>query len=292
MKKIIALLIACCNFLVYSQDEIPPFNLEPINESISKKFKYDFPEIIDFDKVRKFDFSIADFTEEKKEFYEKYVGCYLSENACSKEYLSKHLSEVEIQSIENGIVFWGFCKCKDGIYYSPEDKKFYVYETFSVLPIEKITDHGVSEYFKRYGYKKFTDCKLVTDLIAEKKAKVNRKPLTKAEEKKVRDFLSEFYLQLSKDDVNKIIDDNFISTEKTKEVKFALLNNRMNLNYRNEPFDIYINVFFNDNIDDFDEDTIFVELKYKYSLDYVSFALKEVDGKLKILKYVERFDEE
>ena len=64
------------------------------------------------------------------------------------------------------------------------------------------------------------------------------------------------------------------------------------LEYVNSKFNIYINVFFNDEIENYDEDTIFVEFKYSNPIDYVSFALKEINGELKIQNYIARFDGE
>jgi len=112
-------------------ENIYSFEMEPIVESISKLFIYEFPTIIDIDKVPNYTYSISDFSDEEKLFYEKYVGCYIPERELSKEYLSSHLSEVQVNFIENGIVFWGFCKLKAGIRYLEKEKQFFEYETFS-----------------------------------------------------------------------------------------------------------------------------------------------------------------
>lgn len=66
----------------------------------------------------------------------------------------------------------------------------------------------------------------------------------------------------------------------------------IDLYYQNDHFDIYINTFFNDDVDKYDDDTILVELMYPYRINYVSFAIKEIEGNYKIVKYIGIYDEE
>ena len=106
-----------------------------------------FCAIIDIDKVPNYTYSISDFSDEEKLFYEKYVGCYIPERELSKEYLSSHLSEVQVNFIENGIVFWGFCKLKAGICYLEKEKQFFEYETFSGMPIKNVSEFKLSDFY-------------------------------------------------------------------------------------------------------------------------------------------------
>lgn len=275
-----------------NKEETIAFQIEPITESISKPFIYEFPEIIDFDKVKNYTYSISDFSDEEKLFYEKFVGCYLPERELSKDYLSSHLSEVRVNFIENGIIFWGLCKLKAGVHYIEKEKQFYQYGTFDTWPIKDLSDFKSLESYEGYGYKKFTDCQIIEDIISEKKSKMNRPPLTELQEQNVRNLLLEFFTILSKNNFDEIIDSFFVSINDRDEIKDTLYWQVFDLKYQNAPFDIYINVFFNDNIDNYDEDTIFVELKYGHPINYVSFALKEIDDQLKIQKYVAIYDEE
>ena len=275
-----------------NQEIVAAFKMEPINESVSKPFIYDFPKILNYDTARHYIYSLSDFTDEENLFYENYVGCYVSNRKLSKEYLYSHLSEVTIEFIENEITFWGFCKSEKGVHYNADEKLFYEYEAFGTLPIDNFTDFKFPGYSDESGYQKLTDCQIVEDIISEKKSKMNRPALTESQEEKVRNLLLDFFTTLSKKEFDEIIDNFFVSIKNRKELKDTLFWQAKDLKYQNDTFDIYINVFFNDNIDNYDEDTIFVELKYGHPINYVSFAIKEIDEQLKIQKYVARYDEE
>ena len=274
-----------------SPEFVYDFKINTIVESIFKDFHYEFPEIINLDNVKKYTYDISKFSKDEKQFYENYVGCYLHKTRLTKEYLSFHLSEFYIKYIENDIVFWGFCKSSDGIHYNAEEKKFYDYDTFSTMPIENLSEYS-SSYFDQNKYVKFTDYKIVENCLKEKKQKLNRKPLSKIEENKIREILIGFYSFLGQKSFNTLLDTYFITDINREKYLDAFLNSYRDLKYQNDPFEIYINTFFNDNIEDYDEDTIFVELKYGHSINYVSFAIKEINNQLKILKYNARYDEE
>ena len=194
-----------------NKEEIKAFSMVPIKRSISKQFIYEFPVIIDLDKVRNYTYSISDLSEEEKQFYDKYVGSYISKGVLSN--LSYYLSEVYVKNIQNGIVFWGLCKSYEGISYDSEDKQFYETDTFSTMPIESISDFELNRfpYYEQHGYKRITDCKIVEDLIAEKKAKMNRPQLTELQEENVRNLLTDFFTVLCKKDFDEIPENFFVT---------------------------------------------------------------------------------
>lgn len=274
-----------------NKEETIAFQIEPITESISKPFIYEFPKIIDFDKVQNYTYSISDFSDEEKLFYEKYVGCYMPERELTKDYLSSHLSEVQVNFIENGIIFWGLCKLEAGVHYIEKEKQFYQYGTFDTWPIKDLSDFKSLETYEGYGYKKFTDCQIIEDIISEKKSKMNRPPLTELQEQNVRNFLKEFFTSLCKKDFDEGIDTFFVSKNDRNKIRSSLYGHKWLLEHESPEFRTYINVFFNDDIDKFDKDTIFVELEIDGIYNYVSFALKEINDELKITNYVVRYNQ-
>ncbi|WP_074643738.1 hypothetical protein [Treponema bryantii] len=268
------------------------FELTTLIDSIFKDFHYEFPEIINFDNIRTYTYDTSKFSKEEKQFYNDYVGCYLPEIFLTKEYISSHLSEFTINFIENDIVFWGYRRSKNGIHYDIENKKFYTYTTFSSKQIENFSEYKSFQTNGSEKYIRLTDFNLIKEVIDEKKQKMNREPLSNLEENKVRELLLQFYSLLQQNKFNKILNNYFSSVDKNYISHFEW-DEYVNMFYINygylydhvDPFDIYINTFFNDNIDNYDEDIIFVELKYSDPTKYVSFAIKEIDGKYKIIKY-------
>lgn len=268
------------------------FKLNTFVESIEKDFHYEFPEIINLNEVRRITYDISKFTQEEKDFYTKYVGAYLPESVLTKEYLSTHLSEFKINFIENDIIFWGFTKLKNGINYEVKDKKFYDYETFSCMPIHHLSEYQSPYSFEKKRYIKLNDFNIIEEIVNKKKQKMNRQPLSHVEENEIREILIGFYSLLGQKKFNEIIDTYFELNTGREEYIDEFFWDYTLLSYQTAPFDVYINTFFNDDIDKYNEDIIFVELKYSYPINYVSFAIKKIDGKYKIVKYIGRYDEE
>lgn len=268
------------------------FKLDTFIESIEKEFHYEFPEFINLDKVRRYTYDISKFTKEERDFYTNYVGSYLPEIVLTKEYLSSHLSEFSITHIENDIIFWGFTKLKNGITYEINDKQFYEYETFSTMPIHNISEYQSPYTYDKGKYVKLKDFDIIKAIIEQKKQKMNRQHLNNIEEEKIRKILIGFYRLLGQKKIDEIIDTYFDSGIDRKEYINILFWDYTVLSYQTAPFDIYINTFFNDGIDKYDENTIFVELKYSHPINYVSFAIKRINGKYKIVQYISRYDEE
>ena len=121
---------------------------------------------------------------------------------------------------------------------------------------------------------------------------MNRQHLNNIEEEKIRKILIGFYRLLGVKKFDEIIDTYFDSVIDRKKYINILFWDYTVLSYQTAPFDIYINTFFNDDIDKYDENTIFVELKYSHPINYVSFAIKRINGKYKIIQYIGRYDEE
>ena len=268
---------------------VSDFKINTIVESVLEDFHYEFPEIIKLDYVQNYTYDISNFSEEEKQFYENYVGCYLHKNQLTKEYLTSHLPEFYIKFIKNDIVFWGFYKSTNGIYYSDEDKKFHDYDTYSGMSIDNLPEYS-SPYLDQNKYVKFTDYEIIENFVKEKKQKMNRKPLSKIEENKIREVLIGFYSLLGQKSFNTLLDTYFITDINREEYLQAFLSSYRDLEYHNHSFDIYINTFFKDNIEDYDEDTIFVEFKYFNPIDYASFAIKKINNQFKILKYYAIYD--
>ena len=274
-----------------SPEFVYDFKINTIIESIFKDFHYEFPEIINLDKVKKYTYDVSKFSEEEKKFYENHVGCYLTKNKLTKEYISSNLSCFRINFIENDIVFWGFTKSQNGIHYNADEKKFYDYETYSTMPIDNISEYN-SSFFNQNEYVKLTDYDIVENCLKEKKQKLNRKPLDKIEENKIREILIGFYSFLGQKSFNTLLDTYFITDINREKYLESFLIAYSDLKYQNAPFEIYINTFFNDDIDKYEKDTILVELMYSHPINYVSFAIKEIEGKYKIVKYIGIYDEE
>ena len=266
--------------------------MNTFTESIQKDFHYEFPEIINLEKVRKYTFDLSVFTEEEKEFYKKYAGSYIPEYEFSKEYLTYHLSEFEIRYIKNDIIFVGFTKSFSGIDYDLNSKKFYESDGVSASQIKNFSQFSLPSYFEKNKFFKIKNYDAVTKVINQKKQKMNRPPLKKSDEIKIRELLIGFYSLLGKKEFNKIIDTYFESTVDKENYESVFFLNYTDLYLNTSPFEIYINTFFNDDIDKYDEDTIFVELKYRHAINYVSFAIKKINGEYKIIQYVGRYDEE
>ena len=146
--------------------------------------------------------------------------------------------------------------------------------------------------FDQNKYVKLTDYDIVENCLKEKKQKLNRKPLDKIEENKIREILIGFYSFLGQKSFNTLLDTYFITDINREKYLESFLIDYSDLKYQNAPFEIYINTFFNDDIDKYEKDTILVELMYSHPINYVSFAIKEIEGKYKIVKYIGIYDEE
>lgn len=266
-------------------ENIPNMNI--FLESILNDFHYEFPDLLNLCNVEKKSYNVSEFTEEEKKFYEKNVGCYLPENILTKEYISSHLSEFTIKYVENDIIFWGFYKNERGIHYDIKDKLFYDYDTFSTNPITDLSEY--ENFYDISKYRKYTNFDIITEVINDKKHKMNRKSLSKIEENKLRIFLIEFNILLEQYKFNEIMDVYFNPNMDRNEYTNMFFWNHQ---YQDDSFDIYINTFFNDDISKYDEDIIFIELMYSYPMEYVNLAVKEVEGKYKISNYSVRYDEE
>ena len=281
-------------------------NFKIVIESLNKKFRYGFPEIISSEKVRIENYDISSLSTEEQDFYHKYVGSFFVKQCLTYDYLERNIYEIKLRRIENGIKFYSLGKLQDGVNFSTNDKMFYEYESFSTIPIENITTYSMHEEFEKITSESESD-DVFEDAIKRKISVFEKLSKNKIDEQQVRNLLLSFFKKLSNENFTAIVDTcidskniKSINYDKTVEIipeeVFLSKLSWWNTIFSNAPaFDVYANVYFSEDpvfISENFGDCIFIEFNFNDHCNYFSFVIKEIDSQLKIVGCRYAMDEE
>jgi len=273
----------------YSEDLYKNFII-----SLNKSYIYQFPSDIlkNIEREQKPKY----LTIEQNHYYENYAGLYYEKDQISIE---KQLYNVYQIKPANGT--WGnyysFGKWSSGIDYEPKWKEIYYYDSGC---IEEITDFTKSPFPDRYvkvAGPNFTN-PFIYELINVKKkdSYIGIANSQKIGERKIRSTLIDFISNLKSKNYSalyKYIDnDKGVISFGYNKGEYSLSNTyslneffnymKMSIEYSNQPFDVYVNVYFSDTYkrisDKFGNATL-IEFRFDQSYDYLAFVLTQTaDG--------------